>query len=226
MTSVETRVSAPLSVSVIWVRELLTIRLSPLNQLICGRGVPMALQVRVRACPAVSTGFLPTVSSGTSVMVGVTAAYIGTFKRRIDIVWLLSVCAGERGNICACEECYTDKPYCVLDCTLTTDIARYSSSNCRWHSPICERIHRFAGVSPSISTNYIEDGAGEVRVIWEAVAGITWRQPDTVKEPSYLWPGHTIWLTPQSDFSPQNKAWTVDHFHNDIVCQPWRWHTW
>ena len=52
------------------------IMLSPRYHSICGRGVPVALQVRVRESPADSIGLLFTESSGDSRMVGVTAEYV------------------------------------------------------------------------------------------------------------------------------------------------------
>ena len=52
------------------------IMLSPRYHSISGRGVPMAVQVRVRGSPAVSIGLLFTGSSGDLGMVGVTAEYV------------------------------------------------------------------------------------------------------------------------------------------------------
>ena len=52
------------------------IMMSPRYHSICGRGVPVAVQVRVRGSPAVSIGLLFTGSLGDSGMVGVTAEYV------------------------------------------------------------------------------------------------------------------------------------------------------
>ena len=54
------------------------IMLSPRYHSISGRGVPVAVQVRVRGSPAISIGLLFTGSSVASAMVGVTAEYLYT----------------------------------------------------------------------------------------------------------------------------------------------------